>query len=257
MTDLSASLTFRKGPSRVSLERVALLEAVDELGSITAAAKRLGLSYRAAWDALQALNNLFDAPVMEATAGGKAGGVARLTPRGRAVVRAFHRVQAELDATLSRLEGLLSEENLSWTLGMKTSARNALRGRITAVRCVDVSAEVALLVAPGVEITATLTRQSLEDLGLEPGRDAIALVKAGFVTLNTDPAATPAVPNRIAGKVASREDGAATSEIVLDIAAGKTLVASLPKTEAEALEIRPGLAIWALIEPAQIILAVE
>lgn len=257
MSDLSASLTFRKGPSRVSLERVALLEAVDELGSITAAAKRLGLSYRAAWDALQALNNLFDAPVMEATAGGKAGGEARLTLRGRAVVRAFHRVQAELDATLSRLDGLLSDENLSWTLGMRTSARNALRGRITAVRCVDVSAEVVLTITPGVEITATLTRQSLEDLELEPGRDAIALVKASFVALTLDPPATPAILNRIAGRITSREDGATSSEVVLEIAAGKTLVASLPLDVAEALAIRPGLPVWALIEAAQIILAVE
>lgn len=257
MSDLSASLTFRKGPSRVSLERVALLEAVDELGSITAAAKRLGLSYRAAWDSLQALNNLFDAPVMEATAGGKAGGVARLTPRGRAVVRAFHRVQAELDATLSRLDGLLSEENLSWTLGMRTSARNALRGKITSVSCKDVTAQVGLLIAPGVELAATLTRQSLEDLGLEAGGDAIALIKAGFVTLIQDPAAAPDCPNRIAGQVLSREDGANLSEVVLEIAAGKTLVISLSLAEAEALNLQPGLSVWALIEAAQIILAVE
>lgn len=257
MSDLSASLTFRKGPSRVSLERVALLEAVDELGSITAAAKRLGLSYRAAWDSLQALNNLFDAPVMEATAGGKAGGVARLTPRGRAVVRAFHRVQAELDATLSRLDGLLSEENLSWTLGMRTSARNALRGKITSVSCIDVSAQVGLLIAPGVELAATLTRQSLEDLGLEADGDAIALIKAGFVTLTLDPAAAPDCPNRIAGQVLSREDGANLSEVVLEIAAGKTLVISLSLAEAESLNLQPGLSVWALIEAAQIILAVE
>ncbi len=257
MSDLSASLTFRKGPSRVNLERVSLLEAVDELGSITASAKRLGLSYRAAWDALQALNNLFDAPVMEATAGGKAGGVARLTPRGRAVVRAFHRVQAELDATLSRLDGLLSEENLSWTLGMRTSARNALRGKISSVSCIDVTAQVGLLIAPGVELAATLTRQSLEDLGLEVGGDAIALIKAGFVTLTLDPAAAPDCPNRIAGQVLSREDGANLSEVVLEIAAGKTLVISLPLAEAEALNLQPGLSVWALIEAAQIILAVE
>lgn len=257
MTDLSASLTFHKGPSRVSLERVALLEAVDELGSITAAAKRLGLSYRAAWDALQALNNLFDAPVMEAAPGGKAGGAAHLTPRGRAVVRAFHRVQAELDATLSRLDGLLSEENLSWTLGMKTSARNALRGKITAVTCTEVSAQVGLRIAPGVELAATLTRQSLEDLGLDVGVDAIALIKAGFVTLTLDPAAGSAIPNKIAGQVLTREDDTELSEVVLEIAAGKTLVISLSLAEADALNLQPGLSVWALIEAAQIILAVE
>ena len=62
---ISASLSLKRGPSpRVGLDRVALIEAVDELGSITAAAKRLGLSYKGAWDIVQALNNLFDAPLI-------------------------------------------------------------------------------------------------------------------------------------------------------------------------------------------------
>lgn len=46
--DLSATLTLRRGAlARVGLERVAMVEAVAELGSITAAAKKLGLSYKA------------------------------------------------------------------------------------------------------------------------------------------------------------------------------------------------------------------
>ncbi len=69
--ELSASLVLRRGAlARVGLERIALLEAVGELGSITAAARHLGLSYKGAWDAIQALNNLFDAPLIAASAGG-------------------------------------------------------------------------------------------------------------------------------------------------------------------------------------------
>src|ERR1700742_3004609 len=103
--DLSASLTLRRGAmARVGLDRVALIEAVAELGSISAAAGRLGLSYRGAWEAVQALNNLFDGPLIEAAPGGKAGGAAVVTPRGKAVAAAFRRVQAELDAALAKLE---------------------------------------------------------------------------------------------------------------------------------------------------------
>ena len=66
-SDITATLSLKRGAAaRVGLERIALVEAVDDLGSITAAAKRLGLSYKGAWDALQALNNLFDAPLVEA-----------------------------------------------------------------------------------------------------------------------------------------------------------------------------------------------
>jgi molybdate transport system regulatory protein len=52
---LNVDVSLRRGISpRIGLERVALIEAVDELGSIAAAAKRLGLSYKGAWDIVQA-----------------------------------------------------------------------------------------------------------------------------------------------------------------------------------------------------------
>ena len=72
--DLGALLTVTRGDdARVRLDRVALIEAVDELGSISAAARRLGLSYKGAWDVIQSLNNLFDTPLVEAAPGGKGG----------------------------------------------------------------------------------------------------------------------------------------------------------------------------------------
>src|SRR5215467_3943101 len=103
--DLSASLVLRRGAiGRVGLDRIALVEAIDALGSISAAANHLGLSYRGAWDAVQALNNLFDGPLIEAQPGGRAGGAAAVTARGKAAVAAFRRVQAEVDAAMAKLE---------------------------------------------------------------------------------------------------------------------------------------------------------
>ena len=84
------------------LDRIALLEAIDELGSISAAAGRLGLSYRGAWDAVQTLNNLFEGPLVEAQPGGRDGGAAKVTPRGKAAVAAFRRVQGEVDAAMAK-----------------------------------------------------------------------------------------------------------------------------------------------------------
>jgi molybdate transport system regulatory protein len=258
--DLTASLTFTRGSAKVSLERVALLQAVAELGSITAAAKRLGLSYRAAWDGLQALNNLFDAPLVEAAPGGKSGGGAAITPRGRAVLVAFGRVRQELLATLGKLDSLLGDEpgrDLFWSLGMRTSARNALRGQITRISTEGVTAEVALAIANGVTVTATLTRQSVADLGLAVGGAAIALIKASFVVLARGEAPPASAGNQIPGVVVAREDGVEDSEISLDIGCGKTLVAALPRDRAEALDLRPGVAVTAGVKAAHVILAVE
>src|SRR5688500_18215357 len=117
---LSASVTLeRAGLPRVALARMALVEAVGELGWISAAARKGGLSYKAAWDAIQALNNLFDAPLIVAASGGKAGGAAQVTPRGQAALAAFRRVQAEMDAALAKLDQGLGAD-LFWSLGMKT-----------------------------------------------------------------------------------------------------------------------------------------
>src|SRR5579859_6142027 len=259
--DLNASLTLRRGlMARVGLDRVALVEAVAELGSISAAAARLGISYRGAWEAVQSLNNLFDGPLIEATPGGKAGGAAAVTPKGFAVVTAFRRVQSEIDAAMAKLEGSLAgapARDLFWSLGMRTSARNALRGTITQVTAGEVNSEVTLSLAPGVDITAIVTRRSVEELDLVPGKPAIALIKASFVILAKGENLKTSARNQIAGVVSSREDGAVNSEIGLDIGGGKTLTATITLESARALAIEVGEKVTALIKAPHVILAVE
>jgi len=258
--DLSAYLTFRRGVARVSLERVALLEAIGELGSISAAAKRFGLSYKGAWDVVQAMNNLFDGPLIDAAPGGRSGGTASITPRGQAVVAAFRRVRTELEATLAKLESHLADgppSDLFWSLGMRTSARNALRGEISHITHGAVSAEVTLDVANGVTITAMLTRRSIEDLDLAVGKPAIALIKASFVVLALGDGLRTSARNQIPGTVAFREDGGVISEIAVDIGGGKTLIATVTLDSADALGLAPGVKVTALIKAPHVILAVE
>jgi molybdate transport system regulatory protein len=250
-SSLTAALTFQRGSARASLERVALLAAVGELGSISAAAKQIGLSYKGAWDAVQAMNNLFEAPLVNA---------ASLTPRGEAVVTAFGRVRTELEATLAKLESHLGEgasRDLFWSLGMRTSARNALRGVVSQITASAVSAEVELNLGDGVAITAMVTRQSAEDLGLEVGTPAIALIKASFVMLAVGEGLRTSARNQIPGVVTAREDGGVNSEITLDIGGGKTLIATVTRDSAEALGLAVGVRAMALIKAPHVILAVE
>ena len=58
-------------------QRIALLAQIAELGSITRAAKAVGISYKGAWDAIDELNNLAERPLVERSVGGKGGGGAR------------------------------------------------------------------------------------------------------------------------------------------------------------------------------------
>ncbi|CAN7432521.1 TOBE domain-containing protein [Phenylobacterium sp. LjRoot164] len=257
---LDAALFLRRGASRVGAERIALLEAVAELGSISAAAKRLGLSYKGAWDGVQALNNLFDAPLIAAQPGGRSGGAAQVTDRGRAVIAAFQKVEAELATALARIEAGLGGDELGglfWSLGMKTSARNALRGVVSDITPGAVNSEVTLKIADGVDIVSIVTRQSVEDLGLAVGKPAIALIKSSFVVLAKGEGLITSARNQLRTEVLRREDGAVSSEISLALADGKTLVATITRESAEIMQLTAGDAVTALVKAPHVILAVE
>ena len=74
--------------------KVELLEAIDGTGSITAAAKALGMSYRRAWLLVDTMNRCFKSPVVEAESGGRRGGGTALTPVGADVVHRYRRIES-------------------------------------------------------------------------------------------------------------------------------------------------------------------
>ncbi len=141
---------------------------------------------------------------------------------------------------------------------MKTSARNALRGVVASVTDGAVNAEVVLEIAPGVQIVAMITRQSVAHLDLAPGREAIALIKASWIILAPgDEALRTSARNRLRGIVSRREDGVVSSEITLDLDAGKALTATITLESARELGLQPGVSVAALIKSSHVILAVE
>jgi molybdate transport system regulatory protein len=77
------------GPGKVDL-----LQAIEATGSISAAARTMGMSYRRAWLLVDTMNRCFRTPLVVAEAGGAAGGGARLTPTGVEVMRRYRRLQA-------------------------------------------------------------------------------------------------------------------------------------------------------------------
>jgi molybdate transport system regulatory protein len=87
-------LRIRRGDDiAVGPGKIDLLEAIDTAGSITAAARSLGMSYRRAWLLVDTMNRCFRIPVVEAEAGGKRGGGARLTRLGRDVIERYRRIE--------------------------------------------------------------------------------------------------------------------------------------------------------------------
>lgn len=70
-----------------------LLQGIKETGSISAAGRRMGMSYKRAWYLVEALNSHFDAAMVEASKGGKTGGGAKLTPLGIEVLAAYREME--------------------------------------------------------------------------------------------------------------------------------------------------------------------
>lgn len=86
---------------RIGPGKIALLEAIGGQGSISAAGRALGMSYRRAWELVEQLNTLMTEPVVEAAPGGAGGGGARLTPSGRALVEEYRAIEREAAAAVA------------------------------------------------------------------------------------------------------------------------------------------------------------
>jgi molybdate transport system regulatory protein len=210
------------------------------------------------------MNNLLPRPLIRARVGGRTGGNAALTAEGQAALATLRHVQAEIELAMERLRHRLAGEAAihpdiePWSLIMRTSARNALRGRVKAIEPGAVNSEVILDIGQGLQIAAIITRRSVEDLGLEVGAPATALIKSSQVILAAgDAPLRVSARNRLAGTVLSVEEGAVSSEVTLELADGKTLTATLTRHSVEDLGLAPGARATALIKASSVILAVE
>jgi molybdate transport system regulatory protein len=175
---LQAALTIQRDAStRMGAGRIRLLEAIRDHGSISAAARTIGLSYKAAWDAVNTMNNLFSQPLVAANPGGRSGGGASVTPAGHQVIAAFTIVQAELSHFLSVLESRLAQAgvpgttSILWSLSMRTSARNTFRCTVTEIIEGPVNAEVLMDLTDGQQLSAIITDRSIKNLDLAPGKE--------------------------------------------------------------------------------------
>jgi len=106
MPRLTLRIDF-EGDRAIGPGKIKLLELIDALGSISAAGRRMNMSYRRAWLLVDSLNRCFREPLVASHAGGAHGGGAALTPAGAAVVRHYRAVEAAAHAAgASHLDAL-------------------------------------------------------------------------------------------------------------------------------------------------------
>jgi molybdate transport system regulatory protein len=241
--------------------RIALLAKIGECGSITQAAKAIGMSYKAAWDAIDAMNNLAGEPLVERVAGGKGGGGTRLTARGAQLVANFGLIEREHRGFVERLSqhaaGIADDVRLVRRMSMRTSARNQFSGTVTRIARGAVNDEVELAVAGGHAIVAIVTHESVDNLGLQVGSEAFALVKSSSIILvsGTDTARYSA-RNRLAGTIARVEAGAVNTEVVIDLAGGGSVAAIVTRESSESMGLAVGDQAAAIFKASSVIVGV-
>lgn len=97
MADLSIRIDF--GPDlRVGPGKIALLEQIAALGSISAGGRAMDMSYRRAWELIEELNTMFGKPVVESRSGGRKGGGATLTPLGESLIARYRAMERDAAA---------------------------------------------------------------------------------------------------------------------------------------------------------------
>ena len=106
MPQLSIRIDF-DDEGRLGPGKVALLERIAQEGSISAAGRAMNMSYKRAWELVADINRNFEEPLVTAQTGGRTGGGASLTERGKELIRHYRAIERKaLSATARHLEAL-------------------------------------------------------------------------------------------------------------------------------------------------------
>ncbi len=243
---LEGSIWFQKADNRfLGGDRIALLDKIDELGSISSAAKAVGISYKTAWHLVNMMNNLSENPLVDRTTGGKGGGGTILTNEGKKVIEQFRIVQEEHRKFLQNLEGRLGETSHLYQflkrIAMKISARNIFSGTVETIIKGSVNSEVVLLLNGGSRIVSIITNGSVDNLGLKEGVNAYAIIKASSIIIAQELLdAKLSARNILPGIISKLIEGPVNTEVDVEIGGGNVISAVITHGSSEKMSLKEG-----------------
>ncbi|GJM12354.1 MAG: ModE family transcriptional regulator [Pseudohongiella sp.] len=240
------------------LDQIDLLQAIAETGSITAAAKAAGISYKTAWDRLERINNLSQQPIIERNVGGTKGGGSSLTEYGNEILNGFKQLQEQhnqfLESLNQQLNSLDDVSKFVKNTLLQTSARNQFLGNIAAIEFGAVNSEVQVQISDSQRIVAMVTEQSRLEMKLAEGLPVIAMIKASSVTLAVGSNLQVSARNILTGTLLKLDRGAVNADVTIQLAGNKTLSAMITNQSAEQLTLMEGMTVSALFKASSVIL---
>jgi molybdate transport system regulatory protein len=246
-------------------KRIRLLEAIAEHGSLNRAARAVPISYKAAWDALDAMNNLAEAPLVVRTTGGRNGGGTRLTGHGLRMVALYRAMESSQQDLLDRISSPralaaasgdgASLRTLLRRMSVRTSARNQFAGSVAAIADAGGMRDVRVLLQGGEELVASITPESVETLELAPGAAVHALVKAPWVDVTAAAPRRRSSHNVFAGQITALDPASTRTQVTLTTASGRTIAAAVPPALCERRGLKVGAPAHAVFATDSVILA--
>lgn len=140
---------------------------------------------------------------------------------------------------------------------MRLSIRNQLTGTVNAVSEGEVMATVKASLSGGHEITAAVTREAVQDLGLTTGTEIQVLIKSTEISLATQPVLGISIRNQLPGKVAAISTGGAMASVKVTVDGNGELTSAITAEAVRDLGLEVGSAVVALVKSTEISLARE
>lgn len=255
---LNSALAMNHSKSPFLIEkRIKLLSEVEKTGSISKAAKAVPLSYKAAWDAIQTMNNLSEHPLVECSTGGKGGGGAKITAYGKKVVKLFTDLEKSQAQLLEQFDSSDGEIKTIHRMGLQLSARNQLHGRVKEINTNDVLAHIQIVLNNQESLTSSITKEASESLGLCNMSEVIAIFKASAVKLmlsGEDYASSE--QNSFEATICSIYRCDANAEVTVTLSEGEKITASIPSEQCNKLGLKRDERVNVIINPCDIMVGV-
>ena len=257
--EISSNLTLEIFNQPFLLEkRIELLIAIKKTGSISKAAKEVPMSYKAAWEAIEAMNNLSTTPIVQRETGGVGGGGTTLTPYGENLIETFEILKKEQKKFLENLSqftdinsGTLKDIK---RLSMQISARNQIAGTVELISNGTVNAEIYIRLKSGYTIVSVITNTAVNNLNLKVGDDVVAIFKSNTVLITTDIALNISARNKFLGTVDTINKGEINSELIIDIGNGDKIASIITTNSIESLNIQEKKEVCAIIKASNVML---
>lgn len=257
--NISSNLTLELFDQPFLLEkRIELLLAIEEHGSISKAAKAVPMSYKTAWDAVDAMNNLSHTPIVSKETGGKGGGGTALTEYGLNLLKTYKVLKQEQTRFMQTLKELTDIDTGTFKtigrLAMQISARNQIIGKVDKIVSNDVNANIVIVPKSGHELFANISKEALESLDIKNEDEVIAIFKSNNVLLSTDENIAISARNKIKGTITSITKDSTNSEVVLDIGENESIASIITTGAVKRLELEIGKEVFAFIKSSDIMI---